>query len=1383
MSRSLKAELLVLLGLLLIPLILFAPVTLGDKTLIPADVLFTVEPWRASAQAYQVGPPHNGLLADLLLENYAWKQFIIEQLQQRELPLWNPYAFAGMPFLATGQHSALYPFSLLFYVLPLWRAYGWFAVSQLFVAGACAYVFLRGLRLPRLAAAGGAVVYQLSLFMVVSTVFPMIVAGAAWLPLVLACIGWIVERRPALGRRPASLPWVALGAIAIGCQILAGHPEVIYYSALISAAYAAYLLVDSARKAARTHAWTTAIWAQVRPVFYLIAMALAGAGIGAVQLIPLLDIVRHNFRTGSATLQQILGWAYPSRRIIAFLIPNFFGNPSHHEYFDVFAWRWMPARVNAFGQPIEVIDWGIKNYVEGGAYVGILPLLLSAIALVTWARSHIAHKAATSEPAASAPFADARLPFFLGLALLCLAFVFGTPLYALVYALPGIGQLHSPFRWVWPLSLCVAVMSACGLATLQRARRLTAVTGGLAIGAGTAVLVALAAARLFYDRIAATMDNLVRELARAPEAFADGRMFFSYEARQVLILACVLIASGLALRLSSSRLTLPRWLGPLGGRPLWGPLALVVIVLDLLVAGYGFNPAVDPQLLEARPPAVRFLQNLAQTEGPWRVTTFDPDGRKPLNANLAWLVGLQDVRGYDSIILKSYADYMTAIEPQGELQYNRIAPISNPASLDSPLLDLLNVRYVVSLAPITSPKYTLVYDDEVKIYRNEGAAPRAFTLPLTAARHSADPLDSLRALDPRQWVVVDDPAAPHTAGELASPAALSPAEVVTYTANEVELTARVAEESYLVLADSYYPGWLAYIRPAGASPQSEEQTQILRVDGNFRGVVLSPGDWTVRFRFSPLPFKAGALVSGMTLVALVLAAGTWLWRRYAHAGTFDTTARRVAKNSMAPMAMHLLNRGIDMLFAAFMLRLLGPGEAGKYYFAIVVVGWFEILTNYGLNTFLTREVARDPAQANRYLVNTSGLRLRLAAVALPCMLVILWVARRWLGLGGDVALAIVLFALGMIPASLATGFSALFYAYEKAEVPAVLTVITSLLKVTLGGLALLAGYSYLGLAATSVLVNLITAALLAGLSARTFFVPRREHDAALQKQMLRESFPLMLNHLLATLFFKVDVTLLQPIRNHAQPGLGDREVGWYSTGYKFIDAYNIIPSFFTFGLFPVLSRQAHEDRDALRRNYSLAVKLLVATALPLAIVTAFLAETMIGLLGGAAFLPHGAVALSLMVWSIPFGWVNSLTNYVLVALDEQRRLTRAFVVALAFNVTANVLLLPRYGYVGAAIVTIASEVAMLTTFHVILRSSLGPVPWLRLCWRPALAAGAMAGALTVLWPWQPLLGLLLAAAVYVIGLRALQVFDENERAVLAKLLPSRVRRLLTGAGG
>ncbi|MFQ5421488.1 MAG: hypothetical protein ACE5EY_14130, partial [Anaerolineae bacterium] len=126
-----RIDLLILAGFLVLPLLLYAPVSLGGQTMVPADNLFQWQPWASHAAELGAETPHNGLLTDMAIENYPWKRFFGESVRNREIPLWQPYLFAGSPFLATGQHSMLYPFSWLFLLLPLWKAYGWFTVSQL----------------------------------------------------------------------------------------------------------------------------------------------------------------------------------------------------------------------------------------------------------------------------------------------------------------------------------------------------------------------------------------------------------------------------------------------------------------------------------------------------------------------------------------------------------------------------------------------------------------------------------------------------------------------------------------------------------------------------------------------------------------------------------------------------------------------------------------------------------------------------------------------------------------------------------------------------------------------------------------------------------------------------------------------------------------------------------------------------------------------------------------------------------------------------------------------------------------------------------------------------------------------------------------------------
>ena len=100
-------DILILTLLLVVPLLFFAPQTLGGKTLLPVDNLYQWEPYRSLSDDLGVGRAHNPLLSDLILENAAWKLFARAEIADAEIPLWQPHILAGSPFLAAGQSSML----------------------------------------------------------------------------------------------------------------------------------------------------------------------------------------------------------------------------------------------------------------------------------------------------------------------------------------------------------------------------------------------------------------------------------------------------------------------------------------------------------------------------------------------------------------------------------------------------------------------------------------------------------------------------------------------------------------------------------------------------------------------------------------------------------------------------------------------------------------------------------------------------------------------------------------------------------------------------------------------------------------------------------------------------------------------------------------------------------------------------------------------------------------------------------------------------------------------------------------------------------------------------------------------------------------------------
>jgi O-antigen/teichoic acid export membrane protein len=162
-------------------------------------------------------------------------------------------------------------------------------------------------------------------------------------------------------------------------------------------------------------------------------------------------------------------------------------------------------------------------------------------------------------------------------------------------------------------------------------------------------------------------------------------------------------------------------------------------------------------------------------------------------------------------------------------------------------------------------------------------------------------------------------------------------------------------------------------------------------------------------------------------------------------------------------------------------------------------------------------------------------------------------------------------------------------------------------------------------------------------------------------------------------------------------------------------------------------------------------------------------------LSGSEFLPHGAVVLQILIWSIVFGWINSLTNYVLIALNRQRYVLLASGARVIFTIAANVLLVRAFSYTASGWILVAGEFLLVLLFYVGLRRHLGPVGWPSLLWRPVLAALVMGGAVWAASTIHPALALAAGVVVYPIALLLMRAITPEERAMLAPLLPEPVR--------
>jgi O-antigen/teichoic acid export membrane protein len=247
---------------------------------------------------------------------------------------------------------------------------------------------------------------------------------------------------------------------------------------------------------------------------------------------------------------------------------------------------------------------------------------------------------------------------------------------------------------------------------------------------------------------------------------------------------------------------------------------------------------------------------------------------------------------------------------------------------------------------------------------------------------------------------------------------------------------------------------------------------------------------------------------------------------------------------------------------------------------------------------------------------------------------------------------------------------------------------------------------------------------------------------------------------------------------------GSLAVEQYGAPYSFLNFVLLITPAVTLALFPRMSRHAATDRARLAYEYTFALKVLLLLCVPIVALTVWFAPLLVSVVTGwkPGYLPASAQALQILIFFLPLSFVNGVTQYVLIALDLQRLITRAFGLTLVFNVASNLALVPLLGINGAALTTILSEIVLLGPFLAWTGREIGRVPIAALAWKPlaaglaAAAVGWLIRALADRWQdsWSDfalyvgggLLLLVVAGAV----LAALQPFDAAERQALRRAL-------------
>jgi len=327
----------IILVFIFITAIFFYPIFKGNIPF-PGDLLVgNTNPYNSlSFDGYAPGGvPNKAQGPDVIKELYPWKHFVIEMLKKGQIAFWNPYNFSGNPLMANFQSGNFYPLNLIFLALSFNGAWTLFIFLTPFLSALFTYLYLREIKISKLAATFSAVSFAFSSYMVVWMEYGNIGHTFLWLPLAL----YLTEK--AINNFKAK--YVLSLIVVLSLAFLAGYIQGYFYIALACLYYYFF------------KSFTTKQILSKKSLYFSLAIFFP-IFLCAFQLLPTLELFQFSSR-GNYTLYAIEKLLNPWWYAITSIAPDFFGNPANRN------------------------QWFNGTYIERVSYFGVMPFVLALIAL------------------------------------------------------------------------------------------------------------------------------------------------------------------------------------------------------------------------------------------------------------------------------------------------------------------------------------------------------------------------------------------------------------------------------------------------------------------------------------------------------------------------------------------------------------------------------------------------------------------------------------------------------------------------------------------------------------------------------------------------------------------------------------------------------------------------------------------------------------------------------------------------------------------------------------------------------------------------------------------------------------------------------------------
>jgi len=753
---------------------------------------------------------------DQVFAHYPRKTIYHKAIRSGKLPQWSERMMGGFPVSADPHFGWYDPLHLIFAIFSVDTALKLSGFLQWFLGGVFAFLFLREIGLGRMAAVVGGVAFFTQPFFITHLAMPANLQSAIWLPYLL----WIFERMMKSPRPGMYVPALALGVFL---SIVGGFPPTFILVLASAPLYGICRITFGSGDNA-------AVGGRRAAAAALIVSIVIGAVLAAPQLLPTYRISQYSERR-MIPYEAHKKVTLPIEFLATLADPYILGRPTKG------GWGGFAERIRPGAQ-----EWvSPTNFLEDNHYVGWATLLLAIWAIrFRWR--------------------DRKVKIMALTAALALVTLYGAPTLRLAYYLiPGFASAR-PDRIIFVWGSFMAFLAAVGFDELAKGkpgeRKRFAFKLLIAVSV-IAIIPAIAgfSIKFFPEWIGERLHFSISETGRVAAykymvAFALGQsptwsLDAFYAASIALVSALLILAAAWRSRMALILL-----------------LALVVDA-DLMAGRYlTWQTQCYPEKL---PGSIEYLVNHGQDR---RMAHFEKKNKVfPDNAPLIW--GLSDAQGRQALMLRHWGRYFESIEPGAFWRRKKVAAFKKSQSLASPLINAAGIKYLLSDVPdpfpiSSSDRWKLVHSGDVYIYENLEVFPEAWLA--TKAVFASDEQQAAKLIanpgfDPALTVVIE--------GERTGVKGNGgKAEVRRHSGEKVEIRLSEGASGWLVLADTWYPAWRAFV--------DGKPRKIHKADLAFMAVQINPGDEAVVFEYRDISVWIGWLLAAFGVMGSLL---IWLMSR------------------------------------------------------------------------------------------------------------------------------------------------------------------------------------------------------------------------------------------------------------------------------------------------------------------------------------------------------------------------------------------------------------------------------------------------------------------------------------------------------------------------